>query len=71
MIGDESSLYGYNIESKAQSFQWMRPEESRPKKALQVRSNVKALLTVYFDYNDLVHHELLSQGHTINKEYYL
>jgi len=35
----------------------------------RVRSNV--LLTVSFDYRGVVHQEFLSQGHTVNKEYYL
>ena len=38
---DESWVYGYDIETKAQSSQWKRPEEPIPKKARQVRSNVK------------------------------
>ena len=41
------------------------------KTMLVVRSNVKVLLTVYFDCNGVVHHEFLPQGITINKEYYL
>ena len=36
--GGESWLYDCDIETKAQ---WKRPEESRPKKARQVRPNVK------------------------------
>ena len=61
----------HDIEIKAQSSQWKRPEAQRPKKALQVRSNVKILLPVFFDYNGVVHHEFLPQGCTVNKEYYL
>ena len=45
--------------------------ESRPKKARQVRSNVKVLFTVFFDCNGVMHHEFLPQGRTVNKEYYL
>ena len=41
------------------------------KKACQVRSNVKVLLTVFLDYNGVVHYEFLPEGHTANKEYYL
>ena len=29
---DASWMYGYDIEAKAQSSQWKRPEEPRPKK---------------------------------------
>ena len=43
----------------------------RPKKARQVRSNVKVLLTVFCDCSSVVHHEFLPQGRTVNKEYYL
>ena len=52
-------------------YKWKRPEEPRPEKARQVRSNVKVLLTVFFDCNNLMHHEIMSHGHTVNKEYYL
>ena len=34
-------------------------------------SNVKVLLTVFFDYHGVVHQEFLPQGLTVNKEYYL
>ena len=37
ITGDESWVYGYNIETKAQSFQWKRSEKPRPKKARQIR----------------------------------
>ena len=40
ITGDESWVYGYDIKTKAQSSQWKRPEEPRPTKACQVRSNV-------------------------------
>ena len=69
--GDESWVYGYDIETKAQSSQCKRPEEPRPKKARQVRSNVKVLLTVFFDCKGVVHHEFLPKDRTVNKEYYL
>ena len=50
ITGDESWVYGYDVETKAQSSQWKHNESPRPKKARQVRSNVKVLLTVFFDY---------------------
>ena len=71
ITGDESRVYGYDIETKAQSSQRKRSEEPRPKKARQVRSNGKVLLTVFFDCNSVVHHEFMPQGRTFNKEYYL
>ena len=49
ITGDESWVYGYDVETKAQSSQWKTPEEPTPKKAHQVRSTVKVFLTVFFD----------------------
>ncbi|UYV80443.1 K02A2.6-like [Cordylochernes scorpioides] len=49
ITGDEAWYYGYDVETKAQSSQWKLPHEPRPKKARQVRSNMKVLLTVFFD----------------------
>ncbi|UYV62235.1 hypothetical protein LAZ67_1008329 [Cordylochernes scorpioides] len=71
VTGYEAWVYGYDVETKAQSSQWKLPHEPRPKKARQVRSNVKVLLTVFFDCRGVVHHEFLPQGRTANKEYYL
>ncbi|UYV76625.1 hypothetical protein LAZ67_14001499 [Cordylochernes scorpioides] len=71
ITGDEAWVYGYDVETKAQSSQWKLPHEPRPKKARQVRSNVKVLLTVFFDCRGVVHHEFFPQGRTVNKEYYL
>ena len=64
-------MYGYDIETKVQLFQCKHREELRPKKALQVRSNVKDLLTVFFDYKGMVCLEFLLQDCKVNKEYYL
>ena len=71
ITGDESWVYGYDVKNKAQLSQWKHTESPRPKKARQVRSNVKVLLTVFFDYHGVVHQEFLSQGRTVNKEYCL
>ena len=54
ITGDESWVYGYDIETKAESSPWKLPEEPKLKKARQVRSNVKGLLTVFFDCNGVV-----------------
>ena len=70
ITGDESWVYGYDIETKDQSFQWKRPEEPRPKKAHKVWS--KVLLTIFFDCNSVVvDNEFWPQGSAVNKEYYL
>ena len=69
--GDESYVYGYDIETKAQSSQWKRSKEPKLKTARHVRSNVKGLVTVFFNCNGMMHHEFLQLGRTDNKEYYL
>ena len=66
ITGDESWVYGYDIECKAQSSQWECPEELRPKNARQVRWNGKVFLTVFFDQNGVMNHEYYYM-----KEYYL
>jgi len=43
ITGDETWVYGYDPETKAQS-QWKHPESPRPKKARQVRSKIKVML---------------------------
>ena len=66
ITGDKSWVYGYDVETKAQSSQWKHTESPRPKKARQVRSNVKVLHTVFFDYHGAVHQEFLPHGRTVN-----
>lgn len=70
ITGDETWVYGYDMETKKQSSQWMEQSTPRPKKVRQVRSNVKVLLTVFFDIRGVVHHEFLPRGETVNREYY-
>ena len=70
ITGDETWAYGYNPESKFQSSQWKHLESPRPIKA-QVCSNVKVMLTYFFNSCGIMHHEYAPEGQTINKEYYL
>ena len=61
ITGDESWLYGYDPETKSQSSQWKQSSSPRPKMARQVRSNVKVMLTAFFDSRGVVHHEYAPQ----------
>jgi len=70
ITGDESWVYGYDPETKAQSSQWKHSSFPRPKKARQVRSNLKVSLAVFLDSRGVVHHEYAPQGQTVTKEYY-
>jgi len=48
ITGDETWVYGYDVETKVQPSQWLGKSSPRPKKACQSRSNVKVMLTVFF-----------------------
>ncbi|KAJ4438725.1 hypothetical protein ANN_14672 [Periplaneta americana] len=71
VTGDESWCYGYDPESKQASSQWKTPNSPRPKKAHQVRSNVKTMLICFFDVNGIVHKEFILPGQTVNQHFYL
>jgi hypothetical protein len=58
ITGDEIWVYGYDPETKMQSSQWKHSSSARPKKAQRVRSKVKVLLTVFFDYRIGVMHQM-------------
>jgi hypothetical protein len=49
ITGDETWVYGYDPEMKMQSSLWKHPTSPRLNKARQVRSNVKVMLTIFFD----------------------
>jgi len=68
--GDEYWVYGYDPETKQMSSQWKTASSPRPKKARQVKSNVKTMLIAFFNIDRLVHHEYAPRGQTVNKEFY-
>lgn len=71
ITGDESWCYGYDPETKQQSSQWKTPASPRPKKARQVRSNIKTMLICFFDVRGVVHSEFVPPGQTVNQAFYL
>jgi len=48
ITGDETWVYGYDVETKVQSPQWVGKSSPQPKNARQSRSNVKVWLIVFF-----------------------
>lgn len=58
---DESWIYVYDPETKAQSSQWLPKgsEGKRPVKFLRARATGKVLLVSFFDYKGLIHREFL------------
>ena len=71
ITSDESWVYGYDVETKVHSSQWTSKTSPRPKKACQVWSKIKVLLTVFFDASGVVHHQYLPEGSTVNQTYYI
>jgi hypothetical protein len=62
VTGDEMLVYEYGPETKEQSSQWKGPSPSCPKKASQVCSNMKSMLTISLDIQVDEHYEFVPQG---------
>jgi histone-lysine N-methyltransferase SETMAR len=48
VTGDETWVYGYGVDTKAQSSQWVSKTSPKPEKTLQVRSNVEGHVDCFF-----------------------
>ena len=70
ITGDESWVYGYNPETKRQSSQWKIPTSPRPKKARQMKSNLKSMNISFFDIKRIVRKEFVPTGQTVNSGFY-
>ncbi|UYV61779.1 hypothetical protein LAZ67_1006501 [Cordylochernes scorpioides] len=68
---DETLIYGSDSETTQQASEWRFKNEPRPKKARKAPSKVKVMLTVFFDYQGIVHHEFQRQFSTITADFYL
>ena len=63
-------MYVYDSENKQQSSQWRSPNSPRPRKARQVRSNVKYMLIGFFDIQGNVCKEFVLPSKTVNGKFY-
>jgi len=66
----ETWVHVYDPETKQQSSQWTLSNSPRPKKARQVRSNVKCMLIIFFDILGIVHKEFTPPSQTVNGKFY-
>ena len=71
VTGDETWVYGYDVETKAQSSQWVAQGSPRPKEARMSRPYMKVMMVVFFDWQGVIHYEFIPRGQTVNKEFYL
>ncbi|UYV81027.1 hypothetical protein LAZ67_19002562 [Cordylochernes scorpioides] len=71
ITGNETWIYDFDSETTQQASEWRFKNEPRPKKARKAPSKVKVMLTVFFDYQGIVHHEFQQQGSTITADSYL
>jgi Transposase. len=70
VTGEETRDYSCDVETKAQSSQWVSETSPNPEKAQQVWCNVKVMLC-FFGCEGVIHYEFLPCGQMVNKEYYL
>lgn len=52
--GDDSWAYEFDMQTSQQSSKWCARNEPTPKKPRQIRSKIKVLLTVFFEYRGVV-----------------
>ena len=71
ITSDETWVYAYDPETKTQSSQWKILGSPQPKKARQVRSNIKSMLIYFFDQKGIVHKEFAPPGQTVNAAFYV
>ena len=55
ITSDETWVYGYDVETKALSSQWVGQGLPRLKKARMSQSNMKVMLVVFFDWQGVIH----------------
>jgi len=70
ITGDETWVYGYDVETKMKSSQWMGKGSPRQKKARISRSKIKVMLVVFFDWKGIVYPEFVPRGQVVNKQLY-
>jgi len=70
VTGDETWACGYDPGTKQHLLQWKSPNSPWLKKARQVHSNVKSMLTVFFNIQDYVHKKFVPPSQIVNGKFY-
>ena len=68
--GDEMWVYGFHVETKIQSSQWVGKGSPRPKKSTDKSVKDQGDVGCVFLLKDIVHHEFVLCGQMVNKQLY-
>ena len=71
VTSDQIWVYEFEMQTSQQASERCLPTEPKPTKPRRSRSKIKIMLTVFFDYREVVHSEFSPEGQTVNKEYHL
>ena len=71
VTGDETWVYLYDPETKAQSMEWRHTSSPRPKKFKSQRSAQNVMVTVLGDDKGVILLDFLERGSTVNSEWYI
>jgi len=69
VTGDETWCFAYDPTTKRQSAAWVGETSPRQKKLRLQQSRVKTMLVIFFDWQGVIHKELVPEGETINAGY--
>jgi hypothetical protein len=60
----------YNPETKCQSATWLSPKKPKAHKVRMQKSQVKTMLTAFFDAKRIIHHGFVPEKQTVNSKFY-
>ena len=70
ITGDETWCFAYDPETKRESSEWVGETSPRLKKLKFQRSRIKTMFKFVFDSQGVMHKEFVSEGKTVNVEFY-
>ena len=68
---DETWVYGYDVETKVWSSQWMGKLSPGPKRSTSESLKCEGDVHCFFGWKGIVHYEFVPHGETVNKYFYL
>jgi len=66
VMGEESWVFAYDLETKVHSAEWHTSSSPLPKKSHLVKSKEKVMPIAFFDIEGVVHHKFVPPGQTVN-----